>query len=258
MVTQARHTPLQSRILEATLGFLHDHGRARGFQRVLQHWLYIRDNRIPSRFLAELLPGRLEKAPELPVDISHLFELPYGERAVLAAIVGYLQPSSVFEFGTFTGTTTRLLADVVPADARVDTLDLPADEILWGEWIKESIGRAFRDDPAYAGRIVSHRCNSRRFDFGPFRGACDLVFVDASHEYEDVLADTERALEIMAPRGMIVWDDYQPSTMGVVHALNEVARRVPLVRIARSRLVVHAPAHFGDLPSGNDAPWSEL
>ena len=253
----SQHLSVPTRLLGVLHGALHRRRKYPTIQRVLQHWMYYRENRLPVRFLADLLTGARVVAPELPMGVSHAYELPYGERALLAALIGYLQPELMFEFGTFSGATTRLLADVAPASCVVHTLDLP-DEAISDREVRAAIGREFRGEPRYADRIVSHRCDSRHFDIAAFRGRCDLVFVDASHAYADVLADSERALEMVSPRGMIIWDDYQSATLGVVQALNELSQRVSLVRIARSRLVVHAPRLFDARSVGNDAPWSEL
>jgi hypothetical protein len=57
---------------------------------------------------------------------------------------------------------------------------------------------------------------------------------------------------------VIVWDDYQASIPGVVRALNELAARVQLVRIAYSRLVIHRPQAFADVPPGNPQPWARV
>ena len=39
----------------------------------------------------------------------------------------------------------------------------------------------------------------------------DLIFVDGSHQFGAVIEDSRRALEIVAPGGLIVWHDYRPN-----------------------------------------------
>jgi hypothetical protein len=48
----------------------------------------------------------------------------------------------------------------------------------------------------------------------------DLVYVDGSHDYEDVLADIKSTLELH-PK-IICGDDYQPGWIGVIQAVNEL------------------------------------
>ena len=221
-------------------------GRLEKARILLNQLKWIEEDRLPLDYLVNLFPGIVGVKVPVSVDIAHPFELPYGERTLLAILTNFVKPEKIFEFGTFTGTTTKLLADSASC-AEVHTLDLPAEEIIWEErveeyiGVKEYIGIAFKENPDYKGRIIQHRINSRKFDYSPFKGKCDLVFVDASHEYQDVVHDSDRALEIVSPRGIIVWDDYQYSVPGVVRALNEVnGNGINLARIANSRLVVYS------------------
>jgi len=228
-------------------------------QRVISELRFRLRNRIPVDYFARLFPEVKPGAPLPAGDITHPFELPYAERFIAASLVSGIQPRTVFEFGTFTGTTTRLLADAAPG-ARVHTIDLAEGEIaVWEDWIGDVVGLAFRGRPEYADRIVQHRCDSRTFDYTELLGRCGLVFVDASHEYADVLHDSRRALALVAPNGVVLWDDYQTGCDGVVRALNELhAEGIPLARVAHTRLVVHRPGGFPvALPAAHPQPWSD-
>ena len=59
--------------------------------------------------------------------------------------------------------------------------------------------------------------------------AYDFVFIDGSHSYEAVKADTERVLPFVAEGGVIAWHDYGSSVLshGVYKYLNEMSRREP-------------------------------
>lgn len=53
----------------------------------------------------------------------------------------------------------------------------------------------------------------------------DLVYIDASHEYESVLADIRAYLPLLRPGGVVFGDDYAPDRWpGVVRAVDEIAR----------------------------------
>ncbi len=52
----------------------------------------------------------------------------------------------------------------------------------------------------------------------------DLIYVDASHEYPDVLADLETARALF-PQAQLVGDDFAPPWVGVIQAVREVAQR---------------------------------
>ena len=167
----------------------------------------------------------------------HPFELPYGERAILDGLVRHISAQSIWEFGTYTGSSTVVMAGALAEGGVVETIDLPGDGAPGRQ--ADRIGEAIRARPDLASRIVQHRCDLRQFDFRAWIGKVDLVFVDASHQYNDVLADSRIALELLSPGGVIVWDDYQAAHPGVVRALTEVGIGYPLVHVAGSRLVVH-------------------
>lgn len=49
----------------------------------------------------------------------------------------------------------------------------------------------------------------------------DLIYIDGSHTYEDVLADIKNYKQILNPKGIIFGDDYSDYWSGVKRAVNE-------------------------------------
>lgn len=141
-----------------------------------------------------------------------------SELAALARLMCVLNPRRIFEFGTFVGRMTRLLAVNAP-QAEIVTLDLPRD------LVKHDVGCEFRGTPE-AARITQLSGDSRTFDFSRWKGVMDFVWVDACHDYEFVVADTARALELAAPGAVVAWHDYRLSvgSAGVTRALRELKR----------------------------------
>lgn len=164
------------------------------------------------------------------------------ERFFLAVLCRLAQPKRIFEIGTFDGSTTRLLAAQAP-DAEVFTIDLPADDAKKATVVEEaahtaagSVGKRFRDQPE-ATRIEQLLGDSRTFDFSPWFHSIDLVVVDGGHTYDCAFADTRSALQMLAPGGVIVWDDYVPGWPDVVRAVDET--RLPVIHVARTGLAVY-------------------
>ena len=160
----------------------------------------------------------------------------------------------MFEFGTCTGKTAYLWARNSPPDARVVTLTLAPDDVA--SYQRESsddasdVQFALREsshtDFLYSGSPVAQKVqqlfgDSKTFDVSPWAGRCDLVFVDGSHAYSYVMTDSEKALELVAPGGLVLWHDYAGPrhAPGVYRALNELAQRIPLVRIEGTTLVAY-------------------
>ena len=150
------------------------------------------------------------------------------DRAILCAFSRMLQPKTFFEIGTYLGETTLAIARHNPG-TQVYTLDLPSpeerkaaalemtDEYLFERWDR---GSAFKGTPESA-RIQVLTGDSATFDFSPYAGKIDMAFIDASHSYSYVKADTEAVLGMLAPDGVILWHDY-PAYPGIFAYLNEL------------------------------------
>lgn len=154
----------------------------------------------------------------------------FMDSLVYAAIVRRLAPALVFEIGTGDGRTSLLAARNAPTSARIQTLD-PENGV------SSVKGRVFRGRPE-AKRIDIHRGYSGEFNFSQWHRRCDLVFVDASHEYRDVLVDTEIALTLVSERGWILWHDVAYDTPGVAKALKASRCAADVRLIAGSRYAV--------------------
>jgi predicted O-methyltransferase YrrM len=161
---------------------------------------------------------------------------------------------TMFEFGTCTGKTAYLWARNSPPEARVITVTLAPDHL--SDYRQEAT-----DDPQdvqfalkesshteflYSGSAVAAKveqlfADSKALDVSPWAGRCDLVFVDGSHAYSYVVSDSAKALELVAPGGLVLWHDYAGPrhASGVYRALNELAQRLPLARLEGTTLVAY-------------------
>ncbi|HKP16764.1 MAG TPA: class I SAM-dependent methyltransferase [Gemmatimonadaceae bacterium] len=161
---------------------------------------------------------------------------------------------TMFEFGTCTGKTAYLWARNSPPEARVVTVTLAPDHL--SDYRQEAT-----DDPQdvqFALKESSHTeflytstevatkveqlfADSKALDVSPWAGRCDLVFVDGSHAYSYVVSDSAKALELVAPGGLVLWHDYAGPrhASGVYRALNELAQRLQLVRLEGTTLVAY-------------------
>jgi predicted O-methyltransferase YrrM len=172
----------------------------------------------------------------------HPWSLGAAEQIVLQALIETRQVKTVFEIGTFNGGTTRLLAEAVPEDGVVWTLDLPQAAFDATQSPREfsgsEIGVAYRDSPA-ADRIVQLYNDSRSFDFTPYSSSADLVLVDGGHDYDHGYADTLAALSMLRADGLVLWDDFEPYWHGLVNGVCDAMAGRPLGRLAGTSLAVH-------------------
>ena len=160
----------------------------------------------------------------------------------------------MFEFGTCTGKTAYLWALNSPADARVVTVTLAQENVA--EYQQDSADDAKDIDFAkresaysaflYSGTEVGAKVeqlfgDSKTLDVAPWADSCDIVFVDGSHAYSYVVSDSAKALALVKPGGLVLWHDYAgpAHSPGVFRALNELATRIPLLRIQGTSFAVH-------------------
>jgi predicted O-methyltransferase YrrM len=134
------------------------------------------------------------------------------ELCLLAALARAESPANIFEIGTADGRTTLNLAANCGESGRVWTLNIPRPEL----------GARFAASPL-RHKITQLVGDSAQFDFSPYAGAADLVFIDANHDYDYVLGDSRAALGLLRNGcGTVVWHDYISHWPGVVEALDHL------------------------------------
>ena len=178
---------------------------------------------------------------------------PIDELAYLALITRNVRPARVFEIGTFRGRTALNFALNSPPECIVYTLDLPPS-------LRDAAQAAtHRDDAAiiaksdtgidYSGKPGSEKIqqllgDSSQFDFSPYFGRMDLVFVDGAHHYSAVESDTKNALQMARVGGWVVWHDF--ANYGDYNDVTRaVLRLVPareVVQIDNTQLAVYRKA----------------
>jgi predicted O-methyltransferase YrrM len=202
-----------------------------------------------KRIVVEHLPN-----PGMFNPIEHL--------CYLALITGLFQPKVIFEIGTYRGRTALNFALNSPPDCEVYTLDLPPGSpqtAAHNVWDKNLVKRA---DPGadYRNKNDSEKItqlygNSVSFDYTPYLARADIVFVDGGHDFQTVLSDTQNALRIARPGGVVVWDDF--ANYGDYNDVTRaVLRCVPAVQIAESQLAIYrvptAAANAHEQPQAAD------
>lgn len=149
----------------------------------------------------------------LDIDISLWRQDPLAGNALDAATLALLTracpaPQHIFELGTGFGRSTSLFAIHAP-QARVLTFSLPDNP---------ETGRIFHHQ-SWAERITQLEGDSLDFDFAPWFGTADLVFVDGCHELPHVEFDTLNALKLVKPGGWILWHDVEADCPDVIRTI---------------------------------------
>jgi hypothetical protein len=166
---------------------------------------------------------------------------------VVTALASLLQSEVVFEFGPDTGGTAWLLAHNLPG-ARLFWLDdgvRPADDAPPGQIDRDPRLLPENGLTAEAGPEVSAITrlsgDSASFDFRPYSGTADLVYIEASHRHADMASDTDAAFGLLSELGLIIWDGYSRDP-GVYAYLNKLAPKLdrPVFHILGTRLAFYS------------------
>ncbi len=162
---------------------------------------------------------------------------------------------NMFEFGTCTGKTSYLWAINSAEDAKIYTLTLSPEQVekynaenskdtaLMGEVakIESQFTKFMYTNTPVEGKITQIFNDSKLFDETPYLGKMDLIFVDGSHAYSYIMSDTQKALNMLAPNGIILWHDFRGNgeVADVYKAMHELAKKMPLVHIAETSFVAY-------------------
>ena len=170
-----------------------------------------------------------------PKGERHDWSLGAAEQVILQLLIRARGCSTAFEIGTFNGGTTRVLAEALPEEGRVWTIDLPSTDFDSTQapdgFRGAQVGVAYRDSPA-VGKITQLFGDSLEFDFAGFESSADLVLVDGGHEYEHGFADTRTALRLVRPGGLVLWDDFEPYWHGLVNGICDAMHGCEFGRLA--------------------------
>jgi len=191
---------------------------------------FIARTAIPEADLAEMgenIPSVILPAAER----ASAYNTSLFEFVALGTLIQRFSPKAIFEIGTFKGRTATYMALNSSPGTVIYTLDLPRGAEGRPGLKMERGDREFISGSGFEARSLNAEGrakikllygDSASFDFSPFNGAVDLVFVDGSHSYEYVLNDSKIALSLLRKAGgVIVWHDYG-SWDGVTRALNEL------------------------------------
>ena len=195
---------------------------------------YVAASRMKEVYPTDLFPGL--EAVSMPVGAIHE-ETQHPNQADLLYVAAFAKvrgARNIFEFGTYQGRTTFHLTMAAP-DAHVTTLNLPPED---DPSVAPFLGVMFKGTDREK-QITQVFADSRKFDPAPYAQSMDYIFIDGDHSYELVKNDTEKALVMLKPGGMMVWHDYAAKSPGVVRYMKEFSEQRPIFRIKHTCLTVY-------------------
>lgn len=160
------------------------------------------------------------------------------ESSILVSLYKLCRPKDIFEFGTYMGASTLLLAENSEDDVRITTLDIDkaslsgntaaATDILHNADDNDAfLRRSFADSgaiyldraaPEIQKKVTRLHQDSRAMDIRKmgFVNTFDYIFIDGGHDYETIKTDTANALKMARKDSVIIWHDYNSQIHGDV------------------------------------------
>jgi predicted O-methyltransferase YrrM len=203
----------------------------------------------PCRSVFEILPETKRVRAQIEHIPSDVIGTPLEQLACLVLLTQALQPKRIFEIGTFRGRTALNFALNAPEHAEVFTLDLPPDDRVDAQHRTNAsdamIISESRTGSEYKGTDVECKItqlfgDSSSFDFSPYHGNVDLVYVDGAHDYDAVKEDSENAIRMLRPGGYALWDEFcnYGDYNDVTRAVIDTVPRGEVVQVANTQLAV--------------------
>jgi predicted O-methyltransferase YrrM len=161
---------------------------------------------------------------ELPIEEIdwrglHRNYLMAGEMAIIAALVRGIAARSMVEIGCRDGRTARVMLDNVPTLQSYVGVDVP---MTYQPGLPSQRSEMVTDPGHYATgderfRLIIRPRGSLDLKPEDIRD-CDAVFIDGDHSEEVVVHDSDLALSVVRPGGLVIWHDYAS------HHLDDVTR----------------------------------
>tara|TARA_Y100000114_G_scaffold51894_2_gene47399 strand:+ start:4587 stop:5195 length:609 start_codon:yes stop_codon:yes gene_type:complete len=181
---------------------------------------------ISEKSLEEILDRKIESYP---------FDLHWTDFEDTRYVINLLKGrEKILELGTFLGYTTKNIANFT-GSRDITTVDIVKE--------KHSVVPEFQEHELLSikdsGKMIDHdfvkKVHKTTDDF--FKSCnekWDGIFIDASHDYDQVIRDSENSIKHLNQGGVIVWHDVynfdnscskcqaEPPNTGVVDALNDL------------------------------------
>jgi predicted O-methyltransferase YrrM len=162
------------------------------------------------------------------------------ESSILVSLTKLLSPAEFFEFGTYLGATSVLLAINSSEHAKVTTMDLPpeniapktndtddsrilCDDVENDNYLRRMFaekGAFYIDRTDEITKRKIHRIHHDSRTLNPLNLGLserfDFIFIDGGHDYETVKIDTANALSMAKDDAVIIWHDYRSKIHGDV------------------------------------------
>jgi len=171
------------------------------------------------------------------------------ETMIILALEKAVSAQKVFEFGTYLGETTSILA-MNSGGGHVVTLDLDTsslDMVSLDRREQALATRAVENEPCFIGQVEARSItrllgDSCTIDLSEYYNTCQFVYVDGGHTMDVIRSDTENAFRFLRKEGpgIIAWHDYgNPDYPDVKEFLDILSKTFTVFLVAETRIAFY-------------------
>ena len=162
--------------------------------------------------------------------------LTFQELVSILGICSIFSSGKVLEIGSFRGRTALNIIYNFP-NIKLYTFDLPENftdqKNLKYKLIESDKFQAFHKEKNelkkkynyFFSKINSIEGDSATYDFSNFDNFFDIIIIDGSHKYENVVIDSENAIKMIKKDGFIIWHDYSKDHIDVLRAIRFIKKK---------------------------------
>lgn len=157
--------------------------------------------------------------------------------------VAQSSPISIVEVGVYKGRMTAMVAEMLSESGVIAEYYCVDTFFGSAEHERKDYFPEFRNTLSMIDYIQNvHVMGITEFSTEAAKGfrekSVDIVYLDASHDYDSVMADIESWRGIVRPGGFLCGDDYIEGWPGVMKAVNECFPKEKIIRIASQQWAV--------------------
>ncbi len=191
------------------------------------------------------------------------------ESSILVSLIKLINPKKIFEFGTYLGATSVLMAMNSPEETIITTLDIDKnyslnqsgqdydlfdaednDNYLRSLFLENGAVHIHRTESWIQKKIHQIYCDSKKLNLIEYdlENKFDLIFIDAGHDYESIQNDTMKALAMAKESCIIAWHDYKSNIhTEVTKFINELSKQRRIVYVQNTMMALLFTGEYQNL-----------
>jgi len=201
--------------------------------------------------------GNLNNTFIVNIPSSEIGGLTLLEHSLLVSFIKLFHPEQIFEYGTYMGASSFVMAANSAKSASIYTLDIPKDQSDFSEpynsnsddikndnylrsvFVEKGAIYIKQADQNIRSKITQIYCDSHKLNLDEYnlRKRFDFIFIDGGHDYKTIKNDTDKSLEMVKEDAIIIWHDFKSNLhTNVTDFINDFSKNHLIIHIESTML----------------------